>query len=784
MTMSRIDLFTIDQVNLGIRGGAEEDSLMCYSVIDFSLEKTLLCPNEFRFTLKRHHIEKTDKTVKFSIASEILGKPVKCTVSTSLKGFNSPQNSDYKFTFEGTIVSAAIKGLEIKCVALSNDYELSVIPHCRYYMDKTLEEIVKDIWKGGGRKQDHIKPYYDKTIPYVVQYNETDYDFLVRLAKQYGEFFYFEETQGLVFGMVPDTDTLDLKRKDDFSSLQYDLTCGDPNLAYTSYHYAKEGIIHSTVSAFDDGENLYSISKNASSDPTANIDLYYDYPNALPFNANADYLTHWGDLWKGGEGASFVVCRCTTYRLDIHVGSFIKLIEQNQNNGDFIVTKVQLNWDCNGSPVNEITALGISSENVYDLNAESIAIIPPYVDINAYPKSSPQRAIVVDNVDPLKLGRVMVRFAWQDVGKANYAMPANEDERKKYPWIRIAQPYGGNMKGCYILPEIDEEVMVGFEHGNMEKPFVIGTLYHDSSQDAQKQLPHGKWVETNDANKENEVKAFRTKKGHTIEFHDTKEGDGFIRIYNRDMSVPPDQEPQPKPNYEIVLSTDKIQKMNGNQKEDYKVKSADEAANPEEDINEKADYTAGKLRIMVRSNGGDIMLDAGDGDIIMNAKNIRVNATGNATSLVKGKNVLKVEGDQLIDVGSNSMVVQREQKVLVKGDDKKTCKKKADISITEAVKLTAKSLETKTDNNTTVKAESLSTDSTGSTSIKGKTIEANARQDFKVTAVKETSIHATQSAEFISQSVKIQGTTTQVIGLSSFDLTTPKGTRKGLWQDL
>lgn len=48
----------------------------------------------------------------------------------------------------------------------------------------------------------------------------------------------------------------------------------------------------------------------------------------------------------------------------------------------------------------------------------------------------------------------------------------------KTPWLRIAVPYSGQGKGFYFIPEIGEEVMVGFEMNNAERPYIIGTFFN------------------------------------------------------------------------------------------------------------------------------------------------------------------------------------------------------------------------------------------------------------------------------------------------------------------
>ncbi|EKT3967333.1 DUF2345 domain-containing protein [Flavobacterium psychrophilum] len=65
------------------------------------------------------------------------------------------------------------------------------------------------------------------------------------------------------------------------------------------------------------------------------------------------------------------------------------------------------------------------------------------------------------------MGRVKVEFHW-----AGGSM--------KSDWMRLIQPHAGGGKGFYFVPEVGEEVLVGFEGGSAERPYVMGTQYNGS----------------------------------------------------------------------------------------------------------------------------------------------------------------------------------------------------------------------------------------------------------------------------------------------------------------
>jgi uncharacterized protein involved in type VI secretion and phage assembly len=116
--------------------------------------------------------------------------------------------------------------------------------------------------------------------------------------------------------------------------------------------------------------------------------------------------------------------------------------------------------------------------------------------------------VVTNNQDPEGLGRVKVRFPWF----------SNEDESG---WARIAAPMAGKERGIYFLPEVDDEVLVAFEHGDMRFPYVLGALWN--GQDA----PPAK----NDDGKNN-LRVIKSRSGHLIRLND-EDGKETVEIVDK-----------------------------------------------------------------------------------------------------------------------------------------------------------------------------------------------------------------------------------------------------------
>ncbi|MBN9127373.1 MAG: hypothetical protein J0I90_07300, partial [Nitrosospira sp.] len=77
--------------------------------------------------------------------------------------------------------------------------------------------------------------------------------------------------------------------------------------------------------------------------------------------------------------------------------------------------------------------------------------------------------IVTNNRDPDNMHRVKVRFPW---------LSQNDESN----WARVASPMAGNGRCAYFLPEVDDEVLLAFEHGSIEHPYVVGSLWNGRDQ--------------------------------------------------------------------------------------------------------------------------------------------------------------------------------------------------------------------------------------------------------------------------------------------------------------
>ncbi|HEY7303652.1 MAG TPA: phage baseplate assembly protein V [Bryobacteraceae bacterium] len=75
--------------------------------------------------------------------------------------------------------------------------------------------------------------------------------------------------------------------------------------------------------------------------------------------------------------------------------------------------------------------------------------------------------LVINTADPLGEGRILLEFPW---------LPGSPQSA----WAPIAAPMAGASRGLFFSPEVGDEVLVAFEQGDFEHPFVLGFLWNGS----------------------------------------------------------------------------------------------------------------------------------------------------------------------------------------------------------------------------------------------------------------------------------------------------------------
>jgi len=426
-------------------------------------------------------------------AQHYVGKTIKISVNPTNMTTTSP------LTFNGIITEAQlVRTAGASGGIIINGYSPTILmegtPNIRSYSDKSLSDIVNEVLKNysGANLKPAVSVEKDATLPYTVQYSESDFGFLARLAQKKGQWFFYngEELQFgkpksknfvLEYGRTLHSFNIEMRAKSlGFEYLGYDPSNGETQKANSSeVNYQPEGY---SKSIFEASKKLF---------PNNSTMLY---SHALEEGNSRTHLIDRVTTQLQSRSADLVTAKGDSDETGLRIGDIIEIKEpafsltgnlldglQEQNFGNYIITDIMHICDESGNYHNSFDAV---PENV---------VSPPYGNVHSFPTAESQPATVISNDDPSGLGRVQVAFAWQKDAGANT------------PWLRMTNPHSGGGKGFYFIPEVGEEVLVAFEGGNAEKPFVLGAMYNGGASSGY-------------AASDNSVKAIHTRSGHIIKF--------------------------------------------------------------------------------------------------------------------------------------------------------------------------------------------------------------------------------------------------------------------------
>jgi uncharacterized protein involved in type VI secretion and phage assembly len=123
-------------------------------------------------------------------------------------------------------------------------------------------------------------------------------------------------------------------------------------------------------------------------------------------------------------------------------------------------------------------------------------------------------ALVVDNADPDKLGRVKLKFPM---------LP----EMPESFWARLVMPMAGQGRGMMTIPEVDDEVLVAFVHGDINHAIVLGSLFNGVDTP-----PYA------NEDGDNNLRVFQSRSGHRLTFDDTSGAERIeLVLHNEEISL-------------------------------------------------------------------------------------------------------------------------------------------------------------------------------------------------------------------------------------------------------
>lgn len=503
------------------------------------------------------------------------------------------------------------KGSYVTLTAYSVDYFLTLDKFCQAFTAKKLvEDIINPTLAkcssknfenfrsvAGSEATNKLQNFLkDNKYPYAVQYNESFYDFIVRMCNRNGEFLYLDANNKLQVGLSGNIASLPITIEEgnveylnsyveteesswvdrnylEGSGCKSSKAEKDKIKCYKAYGvYAPEFLekiadekycgwgdytcffteFSTVLKSFADERTMYAASLSFLKTVTCNNSLYgywVNTKNKIFKNTYPKDTELYSTLIKSKiSNINNVYLEIDNYqrqaqanqvRLFFSKSPSVKLGDQVTYNGtDYVVYEIDSNtYKDNASYINEYELLlvGKTTGGFYPL---------PMLE-NRIRKASVQRAIVVDNFDPDRLGRVRVMYPWQakssdkdylkEIKSENNEEfkdndKENEEEiKEKYrndirnrsnssPWIRVSVPMASDGAGFLFTPAVDDEVLIDYEDGNVERPYVCGAFYNANNKPS---IPA-------QAHNYDKVSSITSANGHHISFTDNGGSERFF----------------------------------------------------------------------------------------------------------------------------------------------------------------------------------------------------------------------------------------------------------------
>jgi type VI secretion system secreted protein VgrG len=366
--------------------------------------------------------------------------------------------SSIKKIYKGTIVNLKSSVNEIVIEARSNDFLLNYGNKFRSWRDSEGMGIAKEVIDDLGLKTNAFSVNNSIKHTFFQQYDETDHELLMRIARIDGCVFY-DDGEGFVYvdslkdnhkvklelDEVENVNLISELNKTKWTGMPYAFTKHtEPSLSRSSTIPAPSHPFSSIM--YNKSKTLFD--SQVSNSFTETVINPKDYDN---FMKNQQRATA-GELVK----------------LEAIVNNPMVFIGRTISSKEHPILK---------DPIFVTEIFATFKDNIYTGNIKGVSpdsILAPPIDESKLSKFKMEIATVIDNLDPDKLGRVQIKYLWDIDGRAQ-------------TWARVGQ-FGAGMTsngvayGTHFTPRIGDHVIVTAEHGDPSKPLVIGSIYHSEKK--------------------------------------------------------------------------------------------------------------------------------------------------------------------------------------------------------------------------------------------------------------------------------------------------------------
>lgn len=366
------------------------------------------------------------------------------------------------------------------------------------------------------------------TYEHVSQANQSDWDFLKARARSVGYLFTVEE--GLIHFTKPTESESAPGEGNLLETAEYTLVYGSDLIEWRPRLNSAEQVSQVEVRGWDRTNKQELVGQAAAATTAAKLSDATPGSLAQPFG-NATFVEAYH------PGASSDEMDAAAKTIADHIGSsFAEAEGLSRGNGDlrpgtavnisgvadifsgrFVISRAKHTFSNGGGYMTEFQINGAQSRTLLGIVAHAL----PSGVLNG--KVGSERiygvvtAVVTGNDDPMQQGRVKIKLPW-----------LSSDYESN--WASVVQAGAGPNSGAVYLPEVDDEVLVAFENGDVMHPYVIGGLYNgqDKPKLGENLFDNGKVRR----------RAFVSRKGHRLIFFDADDASGLaIATANGSLSV-------------------------------------------------------------------------------------------------------------------------------------------------------------------------------------------------------------------------------------------------------
>jgi uncharacterized protein involved in type VI secretion and phage assembly len=416
--------------------------------------------------------------------------PVESFLGLPLEIRTTDQEGVEHINFSGFVLDAELDyevwgSYTATITAVSDSYKLDVTARKQYYLEQTLASVAGAVASREGLDIT-VNSSNGKALNYV-QYGETDFSFLHRIADDYGCWLRPGKNGLEVNDHFQDGGKVLWRGVDGLLSFRIKGALGPASVSGAHYDYhAMKSANYEKVGAPAEfyGSSPRMVAAVQAQSQTLPPAFVTQRARAMTLEEYQDGLRRESQRSIGGG----VTGTGQSRNQQLMAGNTVEVEGNLEAKGIYGLIKVVHRWEPSGYL------------NVFTCTPWKNYRDPVRPTLRSWYGLVPAR--VVDHNDPKKMGRLKVQFFWQQDGSVH--------------WARMVSPHAGPDRGFMFMPEIGDEVAVAFEDGDPERPVVLGSMWNGVQQ-----APRVGFFGPEADIPENDVKRIYTKSGNRMQMVDT-----------------------------------------------------------------------------------------------------------------------------------------------------------------------------------------------------------------------------------------------------------------------